>query len=116
MLNFTFLATVGQGPWTHFSAVCWLYGKLLFEELGYPIGLIDTNWGGTPVEAWSSPDALAKCGLRFDSHSVRYRKISWTYSLSQSRQNYLCLLNRALLIHICCSLLNVRGEGQGCVP
>ena len=24
-------------------------------------GLVDTDWGGTPVEAWSSPDALAKC-------------------------------------------------------
>ena len=26
-----------------------------------PAGLVDTDWGGTPVEAWSSPDALAKC-------------------------------------------------------
>ena len=25
------------------------------------LGLVDTDWGGTPVEAWSSPDALAKC-------------------------------------------------------
>ena len=22
---------------------------------------VSTNWGGTPVEDWSSPDALAKC-------------------------------------------------------
>ena len=29
--------------------------------LSYGIGLVDTDWGGTPVEAWSSPDALAKC-------------------------------------------------------
>ncbi|XP_059144149.1 sialate O-acetylesterase-like isoform X2 [Physella acuta] len=47
----------------HFSAVCWLYGKALSEELGYPIGLVGTNYGGTPVEAWSSPQALQKCGV-----------------------------------------------------
>ena len=28
-----------------------------------PQGMIASNWGGTPVEAWSSPDALKKCGL-----------------------------------------------------
>ncbi|KAK7474786.1 hypothetical protein BaRGS_00033967 [Batillaria attramentaria] len=56
--------TVGAAPFTYFSAVCWLFGRRLYEELGYPIGLVDTTWGGTPVEAWSSPDALAKCGLK----------------------------------------------------
>ncbi|GFR98150.1 sialate O-acetylesterase [Elysia marginata] len=50
-------------PWNFFSAVCWLYGKYIHKALGIPIGLVDTNWGGTPVEAWSSPDALAKCNL-----------------------------------------------------
>ena len=32
------------------------------EELGIPIGLIDSTWWGTRIEAWSSWDALAKCG------------------------------------------------------
>ena len=27
----------------------------------YVIGLIGTHWGGTRVEAWSSPDSLATC-------------------------------------------------------
>ena len=26
-----------------------------------PIGLVDTHWGGTNIQAWSSPAALAKC-------------------------------------------------------
>ncbi|XP_046843511.1 sialate O-acetylesterase-like isoform X2 [Xenia sp. Carnegie-2017] len=54
--------TVGGKPWQYFSAVCWYYGVQLYEELKYPIGLIATSWGGTPIEAWSSPDALAQCG------------------------------------------------------
>ena len=24
-------------------------------------GLIDSDWGGTPIEAWSSVDALSQC-------------------------------------------------------
>ncbi|KAK2169934.1 hypothetical protein NP493_1171g00022 [Ridgeia piscesae] len=52
------------GSWTFFSAVCWLYGKYLHETLGYPIGLVESCWGGTMVEAWSSPDALKQCGLK----------------------------------------------------
>lgn len=55
--------TVGGGDWTYFSATCWFYGRSIYDFVQYPIGLVDTDWGGTPVEAWSSPDALAKCGI-----------------------------------------------------
>jgi len=55
--------TVGNSKWTYFSAVCWLFGRNLFDELGnIPIGLISNNWGGTKVQLWSSPAALKACG------------------------------------------------------
>ncbi|XP_063167154.1 sialate O-acetylesterase isoform X2 [Candoia aspera] len=54
---------LGHGDFSYFSAVCWLFGQYLFEKLKYPIGLINTSWGGTPVEAWSSKQALKECGL-----------------------------------------------------
>jgi len=38
------------------GAVCWF-----FDDLKVPIGLFSDNWGGTPVQAWSSPEALQKC-------------------------------------------------------
>jgi len=40
-----------------------LFGRDLFLALSseIPIGLVDSNWGGTYIEAWSSPDALEKC-------------------------------------------------------
>ena len=47
-----------------FSAICWIYGMKIQEALGYPIGLIASDWGGTPIEAWSSPDALKKCNMK----------------------------------------------------
>lgn len=46
-----------------FSAVCWLFGRYLYDTLKYPIGLVESCWGGTPVEAWSSLRALQQCGL-----------------------------------------------------
>nr|CAB3266065.1 sialate O-acetylesterase-like [Phallusia mammillata] len=47
----------------YFSAVCWLYGRHLNDVLKVPIGLIASDWGGTPVETWSSTEALTRCGL-----------------------------------------------------
>ena len=44
-----------------FSAVCWLFGKRLFDKYQRPIGLIQAAWGGTRIETWSSPDALKVC-------------------------------------------------------
>ncbi|XP_061169387.1 sialate O-acetylesterase-like [Saccostrea echinata] len=46
---------------TNYSAVCWLYGKYLSQHFNYPIGLVETNWGGTRIETWSSSDALSAC-------------------------------------------------------
>eukprot|EP01084_Bolivina_argentea_P060619 110741_1 len=53
--------SVGGGNWSYFSAMCWFYGKNLFDELQYPIGLIGTNYGGTPVRDWMSSGAKALC-------------------------------------------------------
>jgi sialate O-acetylesterase len=44
-----------------FSAVCWLFGRNLYQKLQRPIGLIETNWGGTRIEAWTSAEALPIC-------------------------------------------------------
>jgi len=55
---------VCQGEFTTpFSAVCWYFGRNLFAQLGgdVPIGLVASQVGGTPVESWSGPDALAQC-------------------------------------------------------
>ncbi|NXT22793.1 SIAE acetylesterase, partial [Syrrhaptes paradoxus] len=57
---------LAQGNFTYFSAVCWLLGRLLYDTLRYPVGLLQAAWGGTPIEAWSSPRALRACGLPED--------------------------------------------------
>lgn len=43
-----------------FSAAAYYFGKELNENLDIPIGLIETCWGGTLAEAWTSGESLKK--------------------------------------------------------
>ena len=42
-----------------FSAVAYFFGRDVQQKEHVPIGLIDSSWGGTPAEAWTSMDALS---------------------------------------------------------
>jgi len=37
------------------------FGRDLYDQIKVPLGLFSDNSGGTPVQSWSSPDALSKC-------------------------------------------------------
>jgi len=50
-------STAGQ-----FSATAYFFGKKLHDELALPVGLIESAWGGTPVEAWMSASVLESAG------------------------------------------------------
>lgn len=41
-----------------FSAVAFYFGRALQKELKVPVGVIETCWGGTVIEAWMSEEAL----------------------------------------------------------
>lgn len=57
----------GDQSWTtcspetaaRFSAVAYFFGRDISAKEHVPIGLIDSTWGGTPVEAWLSLDGLS---------------------------------------------------------
>ncbi len=55
-----------QGQWQlcnkenaqNFSAVAYYFGKKIYEETGIPLGLINSSWGGTPIEIWLDAELL----------------------------------------------------------
>ena len=49
-------AALGAAAWDHFSAVCFLTARDIHDALGgtVPLGLISSNWGGTPVQSWEA--------------------------------------------------------------
>jgi sialate O-acetylesterase len=47
-------ATAGE-----FTAAGFYFGRELFKKLNVPVGLLNSSWGGTQVEPWMSPQALA---------------------------------------------------------
>ncbi|MDA3799794.1 MAG: 9-O-acetylesterase [Kiritimatiellae bacterium] len=44
------------------TAVGFFFARDLYKELNVPVGLINTSWGGTRVEAWISRPAYSKMG------------------------------------------------------
>jgi len=42
-----------------FSAVAWFFAKRNHTEKGVPVGIIESNWGGTPAEQWTEASVLA---------------------------------------------------------
>jgi sialate O-acetylesterase len=47
--------TVGE-----FSAVAYFFGRKLHEDFDVPIGLVNSSWGGTNIQAWMSWDLMQK--------------------------------------------------------
>ena len=42
----------------NFSALGYFFAKAMYEKNNIPVGLINSSWGGTPVEAWISEEGL----------------------------------------------------------
>ncbi|MBC8152445.1 MAG: sialate O-acetylesterase [Bacteroidetes bacterium] len=43
-----------------FTAVGYFFARNLFKELNVPIGLVNTTWGGTHSETWTSREGMAR--------------------------------------------------------
>ena len=59
---------IENGGWTPvtpetlspFSAAAWFFGKKIAAETGMPVGLVESCWGGTLIESWTSGRTLGK--------------------------------------------------------
>jgi len=70
-----------DGEWTicspetvpNYSAVGYFFARKLFKETGIPIGIINSSWGGTDIETWTSADAFNTLPGQFKQ---RYETVS----------------------------------------
>ena len=54
------------GPWqvcspkmdAGITAVGFYFAREIFQKTGVPVGIVDSNWGGTRVEPWIAPEGL----------------------------------------------------------
>jgi len=76
-------AAEGKGAWSActpdnvggFSAVLYFFGRELHQDLGIPVGLINTSVGGTPIESWVSAEAQSsgpETKANFDDQTKNY--------------------------------------------
>lgn len=71
-----------------FSAIGYIFGTKLFENLCVPIGIIESSWGGTKIESWIPKESLLK-----------YKNIKIPSSLSkeQNKQKQPTFLYNAMI-------------------
>lgn len=69
-----------------FSGVGYFFGRYLHQELGVPIGLINTSWGGTAAEAWTSLEKLQANPL-FQSIFDRWATLLAAYPAAMEKYN-----------------------------
>ncbi|MGO8790391.1 MAG: sialate O-acetylesterase [Terriglobia bacterium] len=75
-------ATVGS-----FSAVGYFFGRDLFRTMKFPVGLIDSSWGGTEAETWMSDATFqADPELKVVADSWQQRIADFPHALEQYEQ------------------------------
>jgi hypothetical protein len=70
-----------------FSALGFFYGKALYNKLNVPVGLIQSAWGGTPVEPWTPAEKYTEKTLKLIDKLEKSYKADSTYYF-QSAKNY----------------------------
>lgn len=62
-----------------FSAVGYFFGRKLNKDLNVPIGLVNSNWGGTPAEVWT-PDSLVNNDPELKAADEKQKpSVGWPY-------------------------------------
>ncbi|MCL2800253.1 MAG: hypothetical protein FWD28_00660 [Treponema sp.] len=82
------------GHWTpvtsrtlnEFSAAAYFFAKNLYQRTKVPIGLINTAWGGTPIESWMSKDALSSFKEKLKT-GMQYADKNYSDNLAKNTEN-----------------------------
>ena len=78
----------GPGTAMHFSAALYFFGRDLHQSLDVPVGLINSSWGGTPIEAWTSMDVQKGESALAPIFAKWKQKVSQPYNEKQALARY----------------------------
>jgi sialate O-acetylesterase len=69
-----------------FSAVAYFFADALYQKYHIPIGLINSSWGGTPIEAWMS-DERVKNFPDVENIAIKNRDTTFINKLKRTQVN-----------------------------
>ncbi len=86
--------TTFQGGWIvcsparagSFSAVGYFFARRLHKDLNVPVGIINTSWGGSPVEPWTSLEGLRTTAAA-SNRVAAFEGAVKAYSVNSSQSN-----------------------------
>ncbi|MDB6095163.1 MAG: Sialate O-acetylesterase [Verrucomicrobia bacterium] len=67
-----------------FSAIAYFFARDLHRKLGVPIGIVNSSWGGTPIEAWMDDRALRGTAA-FPAVDARWQKVLAEFPEKQAK-------------------------------
>jgi sialate O-acetylesterase len=60
----------------YFSAVGYFFARKLNKDLGVPIGIINSSWGGTPAESWMPEEVIKKDNFLSEA-AAKQKSVPW---------------------------------------
>ena len=73
-------AGANDDNWLYMSAVCYLFGKELQAARKVPVGLMNTNWGGTAIQDWMPAAAMDDCKQSLSAGATSPRVATHLYN------------------------------------
>ncbi len=72
-----------------FSAVAYFFGRRLTEELGVPVGIIASSWGGSRIEPWTPESGFAAVDELAELHRSRLPRLPGTTEYRDAWQRHI---------------------------
>lgn len=91
-----------------FSAIGYFFARKLYKELGVPVGIINSSWGGTPAESWMPEEATQKNEFLRDA-AAKQKVVPW--GPVEPARIYNAMINPLIPFHIA-GVLWYQGEAN----
>ncbi|MGB6219443.1 sialate O-acetylesterase [Haloferula sp.] len=73
----------------NFSAVAYFFGRELRKEIGVPIGIISSEWGGSRIEPWIPEAGFASVDELAEIHRYRLPRLPGTKAYEEAAHRHL---------------------------